>query len=105
MNRCARVICRVRSESMKLASIFWSDVADMESISDEAMLEAYSLEVAADEVLGALSDAVGAAFGDDEAPDEMPLPFESLEAMDEEHLRKWLIVKIEAKAGKEFFYE
>ena len=61
-------------------------------------------KVAAD-VVSTLIDAVKEAAGDGDAPEEMPLPFESLEAMDDDALRDWLIAKIEAKAGKEFFYE
>ena len=37
--------------------------------------------------------------------EEMPLPFESLEAMEDTALREWMICKIEAKARAEGKYD
>lgn len=105
MQRCTRVICRVQAMALMLGSVFWEDVSRMDAIADEDMIDAVDLNAAGAAVVSTLIDAVKEAAGDGDAPEEMPLPFESLEAMDDNALRDWLIAKIEAKAGKEFFYE
>lgn len=105
MQRCTRVICRVRAMELMLGSFFWEDVSRMDAIFDEDLIDAADLDVAGAAVVSTLIDVVKEAAGDGDAPEEMPLPFESLEAMDDDALRDWLIAKIEAKAGKEFFYE
>lgn len=105
MNRCARVCLRARAVLYGIYAVFYADVAEVEPLTDECIEEAVELCDAGEAVLEAMIDATDQAHEGGTVPEEMPLPFESLEAMDDDALRDWLIAKIEAKAGKEFFYE
>lgn len=105
MNRCARVCLRARAVLYRLYAVFYDDVAEEEPLTNECIEEAVELCEAGEAVLEAMIEAADQAHEGGTVPEEMPLPFESLEAMDNGSLQKWLIAKIEAKAGKEFFYE
>ena len=105
MNRYARVCLRARAVLYGLYAVFIADVAEVEQLTDECIEEAVELRDAGEAVIDAMIDAMGQAHEGGTVPEEMPLPFESLEAMDDNALQDWLIAKIEAKAGKEFFCE
>ena len=105
LQRCIRVICRVREDVLMLAAAYWGELADAESIETADVQECEELLDAGNAVCSALCQAAMQAREDGTAPGEMPCPFGSLEAMNGNDLQKWVIAKIETKAGKQFFYE
>ena len=105
LERYTRVIFRALSEAHLLTSVFYNGASEADEITGEVISDVVDMAAAAKEVCAVLIDIVQKAYEGGAVPEEVPLPFESLESMDDRQLRTWMIAKIEAKAGKELFYE
>lgn len=99
LQRCMRVFYRVRAAHFALAGAVCDEVARTGDISDADIEHGEQLIGAASDVVNTLLDITGTVC--EEKPEEMPLPFESLEAMDDDAILEWLCAKVEAKVGKD----
>lgn len=86
MNRCARVCLRARAVLYGIYAVFYEDVTEVEPLTNECIEEAVELYNAGEAVLEAMIDATYQAHKGGTVPEEMPLPFESLEAIDDDAL-------------------
>lgn len=105
LQRCLRVFYRARSEFYILASVICEKVLEEKQIGDTDIEHAETIMRYGSEMITALLDIIKQMHEAERGPEEMPLPFESLEAMNAGGLREWLICKIEAKARAEGKYE
>lgn len=99
LQRCMRVFYRVRAAHFALAGAVCDEVSRTGNISDSDIEYGEQLIGAAGDVVNTLLDIVADVC--EEKPEEMPLPFESLEAMDDDGVLEWLCAKVEAKVGKD----